>query len=489
LDNWLQHHKHRRSAGFVFTAWLEAGGDATRIEQSVKQWLEQSTNTISIDASFVLPRWLRHKGPLSLVSDAILTWINHEENALLPEASHMYKSWLEAGGKPPQIAEAVTRWLSKDANRLSLEAHFVLSAWVKAQGDKDQVMSAITDWLEVEENCLHPKAQFLFRAWLDAGGALDYVASAMSRWLEVNGSSPEASFVFKGWLDAQGGRDVVRNTIAEWFRVEINRLSPDAGFIFSAWIRAGGEYEFIEGNLHLWLAHENNAIQNGTSYLFNAFSRPPNKKPLPESLTPHARAWVHAHEQEFEAGSVIGPLIRTGPLDEPTISAIIRWCSRYSAHLDSMFRLRDLLWRQKGISALEVIPVAEKIMESRSPSEEWNWFQQTAVIDLLSFLDAMINREDETEWSTRLGIIAGKVLPNLPNFDQLIAGSLPSQREHLPIIGRKILDAFPELTSGQKRVLANLAKGIQRWPRPDFDRARSFLQAWDARGQPPTGTS
>ena len=215
------------------------------MSECIAVWLEE--NGTAAEAGFVYQAWLDAGGERELVSECIAAWL--EEHRTVAEAAFVYKAWLDAGGERELVRAPITAWLEE--HRTVAGAAFVYQAWLDAGGERELVRAPITVWLE--EHGIAIETQFVYRAWLNAGGERELVRGSITAWLEEHGIAVEADFVYKAWLDARGEPELVRDFLVAW--LEAHSTVPDADFLFKAWLQAGGSFSLVKLPAINWLRH------------------------------------------------------------------------------------------------------------------------------------------------------------------------------------------------------------------------------------------
>src|SRR5471032_1850592 len=141
---------NRAGARDVYQTWLKAGGEPELIRESLLGWLADnaatsnsassnaassnaaSSNATAEEASFVYSAWLEAGGEAQLVRDALGAWFElHGER---PAAGFLYRAWLSAGGELQVFSGRICDWLAAHTNDEG-EAHNLYCAWLDNGGE------------------------------------------------------------------------------------------------------------------------------------------------------------------------------------------------------------------------------------------------------------------------------------------------------------------------------------------------------------------
>ncbi len=297
VDGWFTYNAHRNlKASFIIRAWLEAGGQRERIDQSVLAWIEAFGQTQS--AQFVYRAWLDSGGERERIDDSVLDWI--KLFGQLRSAQFVYQSWLDYGGQRERIDDSVLDWIGVFGQ--TQDAQFVYRAWLEAGGERERIDESVVAWLKTFGQS--PEANFVYRAWLAAGGRHERIKDAILAWIETFGQAGFARFVYHGWLNAGGPREPIDAAVLAW--LEIHGATDEAKYIYDAWLSAGGDFNRI---------------------------------------APLCLAWFDAHATTLEASFVLKYIVRQDSLPADVLHAAIRWCGVFAGNEDAIWRITPLIMK------------------------------------------------------------------------------------------------------------------------------------------------
>jgi hypothetical protein len=294
---WLSANAARSlKTSFVVRAWLNAGGQRDLIDRHVLAWIEEFGATEV--AQFVYQVWLNAAGERVLIDHHVLAWIGAYGE--IKEARFVYKAWLEAGGQRELIDRHILAWI--EAFGATEDAGFVYRAWLDVGGQRELIDRHVLAW--IEEFGATKDAQYVYRSWLDVGGQRDLIDRHVLAWIEAFGATEDAQFVYRAWLDVGGNRNLIDRHVLAW--IDLFGAIEEAQFVYKAWLRAGGDFNLISVHCLNWF------IQWSTSP-------------------------VAAFVLKYISGQRKLP---TGALH-----AAIRWCVRFPADEDTIWRIASILGR------------------------------------------------------------------------------------------------------------------------------------------------
>jgi hypothetical protein len=295
MQTWLVANAHwNHKTSFVVRAWLNAGGQRDLIDQHVMVWIK--TFGAAESAGFVYPAWLHAGGQRDLIDQQVLAWI--KAFGALENASFVYRTWLETGGQRDLIDQQVLAWIK--AFGATEDAQFVYRAWLDAGGQRDLIDQHVLAWIKAFGAT--EDARFVYRAWLDVGGQRDLIDQRVLAWIRAFGATEDAQFVYRAWLDAGGQRELIDPSVLAW--VGAFGATPGAQFVYRGWLAAGGDFELISGK---------------------------------------CLAWFNGHAADYDASFLLKYIARQRDLPTESLHAAIRWCRRYAAEEDAVWRVASLL--------------------------------------------------------------------------------------------------------------------------------------------------
>ncbi len=327
IKDWLETHHTALEAQFVYHAWLDAGGGAEVVEPHIKVWLIDHDTTKA--ARFIYKSWLDAGGGADVVESHIEAWLNGHNTAI--EAGFIYPSWLDTGGGAEIVEPHIKAWLNNHDR--AKEAQFVYSSWLNEDGDIEIVKNHIKAWLHTHGTAL--EAQFLYHAWLDAGGGIDVVENHIKDWLETHHNAPDAQFVYKSWLNGGGSIDVVENHIKDWLEIHHNTL--EAQFVYKSWLDSGGSTETVASHFSTWL--DNHGTDAAADFVFKSWLDAGGS--IDVILNP-AFAWLHEHRKSEMAVYITKPISMLDDLPDPVLIDIAHWAATFANLPDALFRISRL---------------------------------------------------------------------------------------------------------------------------------------------------
>ena len=137
LGAWFELHGELPVAGYIYRAWLSAGGEVQTFSGRICDWLAAHTNDEG-EAHNLYSAWLEHGGEPALVARSLERWL--AAHAQDEPVGPVCASWLKAGGEPLLIAEPAVRWLGAHAQ--SERACFLYTAWLEAGGERELLRDA-----------------------------------------------------------------------------------------------------------------------------------------------------------------------------------------------------------------------------------------------------------------------------------------------------------------------------------------------------------
>ena len=150
LAVWLDRHGTKFQAGFVYRAWLDAGGALDVVEQAVLAWLAQEDRALSPEAEFVYKAWLNAGGSLGEIRAYLLTWLTHGDNATRVGADFVLKAWLAAKGDFRDVRVPAFAWF-KD-HHLREDSTFLSKYLVRQKQLTNEVIRQILTWCSTWPN-------------------------------------------------------------------------------------------------------------------------------------------------------------------------------------------------------------------------------------------------------------------------------------------------------------------------------------------------
>jgi hypothetical protein len=68
IGKWLTCHSDTANARFIYSEWLEAGGELDLVREPIRRWISNHANTI--DAKHLRRRWIRAGGEPGVVDES-----------------------------------------------------------------------------------------------------------------------------------------------------------------------------------------------------------------------------------------------------------------------------------------------------------------------------------------------------------------------------------------------------------------------------------
>ena len=134
--------QQRFEAGFVYPAWLDAGGGIEAVRDHVSQWLRLHGTTLG--AGFVFKVWLDAGGGVEAVRDHVSQWLRLHGTTL--GAGFVFKAWLDADGDFSVIQFEAIQWLRQ--NRKRWDAVFLTKELCKLQELPTNAVEHILVWCQ-----------------------------------------------------------------------------------------------------------------------------------------------------------------------------------------------------------------------------------------------------------------------------------------------------------------------------------------------------